>query len=87
MDLLEGFYNQHEVGSEIKYNQFLSATTNEFYSEDANVRIYILDASKAADLTKVNEKEKEALYPPNIVFNVLNKDFIDGILFILLEEK
>ncbi len=87
MDLLEGFYNQHEVGSEIKYNQFLSATTNEFYSEDANVRIYILDASKAADLTKVNEKEKEALYPPNIVFNVLNKDFINGILFILLEEK
>ena len=86
MDILEEFYNQHEVGAEIKYNQFLSTTTSDSYNENANVRIYILNANKAADLTKVNIKEKEALYPPNIPFKVLGKRIENGILYIALEE-
>ena len=85
-ELLEEFNNQHEVGNGIKYNQFLSTTTNDFYNEKANVRICILNANKAADLTKVNIKEKEVLYPSNILFKVLEKRIENGILYITLEE-
>ena len=86
-EFLDKFYNEHVIGNEIKYNQFISTTTKDSYNDKSNVQILIQRANKASDLTKINIKEKEALYPPNIPFKVLDKRIIDGIIYILLEEK
>ena len=86
-ELWNKFYNDHIVSEEIRYHQFISATTKDAYNEDFNVRTYFLDANKATDLTKVNNQEAEALYSIDEPFMVLTKQKKDGKIFIWMKEK
>ncbi len=83
---LKEFDKQHIVGEKVTYKGFTSTTTAEVYDEKQNVFIYIQNANKASDISNVNKKEKEALYPTNSSFRVLEKDYVGDKLYILLEE-
>lgn len=86
-ELWNKFYDEHIVGEEISYHQFISATTKDYYNEDYNVRIYISEANKATDLTRVNKREAEALYTIDEPFIVLTKQKKDGKILIWMKEK
>jgi len=65
------FIDKHILGKEIEYKSFTSTTTKEFYLENPQVRITILNAKRAANLSNINKAESEALYKTNTKFKVL----------------
>ena len=71
----------HEV-----INTFTSASTEDGYNPDANIRIYI-SSEKGKDISTFNPSEKEVLYKSNTIFRICNHVEKNGIHYFLMEEK
>lgn len=80
------FFDSLAVESEYAPKQYLSATKQGVYNEEAQVQIYIQNSKRGKDLGTLNSMEHEVLYPIESKFRVLNKTVQDGTYFILLEE-
>lgn len=83
---LRHFLQEHQVGREVVYPAFTSASMEEGYHPDANIRIYI-ESKRGKDITSFNSGEKEVLYKNNQSFIVRELVEDDGIFYILAEEK
>lgn len=83
---LEAFLRQHQEDGDVTYEAFTSASTEEGYNPDANIRIYI-ESRHGKDITSFNSGEKEVLYKRNSTFRVSNHTEKNGIHYILLEEE
>ena len=86
-DAIIYFINQHEVGTEKTYKEFLSTTKGDAYNPDGQVQIFIEDAKNAVDISSINEGEQEVLYKRGSSFYVLNVVKKDGKYYILLKER
>ena len=80
------FFDSFIEDEEYIPRQYLSTTKNGVYNADAQVQIYIQNAKKGKDLGKLNDMEKEVLYPPMSMFKVVYKVQKDRKFYILLEE-
>lgn len=83
---LEAFLRQHQEEGDVTYEAFTSASIEEGYNPDANIRIYI-ESGHGKDITSFNSGEKEVLYKRNSTFRVSNHTEKNGIHYFLLEEK
>lgn len=83
---LEIFLQEHQKGKEVIYEAFTSASMEEGYNPDANIRIY-MKSKNGKDLSAFNSSEKEVLYKSNQKFLVTGYAKEDGIFYILMEEK
>lgn len=79
-------YEEFVVGEKYVPSQYLSATKQGVYNDEANVQIYIENAANGRDLEKVTTMESEVLYPRGAKFKVIYKTEKDGQYWILLEE-
>lgn len=59
------FFNKHSTGQVVKYNEFISTTKLNTYNENANVRLFIRNTTKGADISQFNSEEKEVLFGTN----------------------
>lgn len=82
----QAFYDSLVVGSEYAPKQYMSATKQGVYNEEAQVQFYIQNSKQGKDLGALNSMEHEVLYSIESKFKVLNKTVQDGIYYILLEE-
>ena len=84
---LENFLQRYLVGEAVNEKSFLSFSKGILYDDTAKVRIYIEGAKKGHDISSLNEMEQEVLYERNMRFRVLDKQYVDNIWHILLEEE
>lgn len=85
-DKLQVFLQEHQAEKEVTYRAFTSASTEEGYNPNANIRIYIKSKS-GKDISAFNPSEKEVLYKSNRSFMVRNHVEKNGIHYFLMEEK
>lgn len=71
-DDIEKFVDMHKINSVISYNQYISTTFGEIYSDEAQIIIYIENAKKGRNISMYNGQEKEILYERNISFEVID---------------
>lgn len=83
---LKEFLQDHQKGKMVNYDAFTSASTEEGYNPDANIRIYI-KSRHGKDITSFNSGEKEVLYKSNQSFIVRELVEKNGVFYILAEEK
>lgn len=83
---LEEFLKLHQKDAEVTYEAFTSASTQEGYNPDANIRIYI-ESRNGKDISAFNAAEKEVLYKSNSTFKIMNYVERDGIHYFLAKEK
>ncbi len=85
---LSDFVNSFEVGKNIKFEQYISTSSEIGYNEEAEVQIFIHNSKNGRNLLNYGKNEHEVLYERNSEFQVINKVFDDkkGQWFILLEE-
>ena len=80
------FVEEHNVGTEITYREYISSSTDEHYHTAPTVTLHILSKS-GRDIRQYNQKEKEILFKRNSQFKVLNMKKQDGVYVFELEEK
>ena len=85
---LSDFVNSFEVGKNIKFEQYISTSSEIGYNEEAEVQIFIHNSKNGRNLLNYGKNEHEVLYERNSEFQVINKVFDDKKeqWFILLEE-
>lgn len=83
---LETFLDQHQEDKEVTYEAFTSASMQEGYNPNANIRIYI-ESRKGKDISAFNTAEKEVLYKSNSTFTVVSHIEKDGVHYFFAEEK
>lgn len=83
----ERFLKSHEVGKEVRYNEYISTSKVEGYNDVADIMIYIQNAKNSKDISKFNSEEQEVLYERNSTFKTINVREYDGKIYIMLEEK
>ena len=83
---LERFLEQHRESKDVTYEAFTSASTQEGYNLDANVRIYI-ESKTGKDISAFNTAEKEVLYKSNSTFTIISHAEKDGVHYFFAEEK
>lgn len=85
---LSEFVNSFEVGKNIKFEQYISTSSQRGYNEEAEVQIYIHNSKNGRNLLNYGKNEHEVLYERNSEFQVINKAFNDEKKqwLILLEE-
>lgn len=86
-DSLKGFLKECQVGNEITYPSYTSATKGETYNPDGQVEIHILNSKKGKDISAYNEAEQEVLYKREQTFIVKQVNEIKGVHHIVMEEK
>jgi len=85
-ELTKDFLSQFEVGSSIKFKEYISTSKVDGYNENANIKLYIQNAKKGRDISSVNPDEQEVLYERNSKFLILGMQTLDDVHYILLEE-
>lgn len=85
---LSDFVNSFEVGENIKFEQYISTSSEIGYNKDAEVQIYINNSKNGRNLLNYGKNEHEVLYERGSEFQVINKAFNEDTKqwFILLEE-
>ncbi len=84
-DELEAFLQEHQKGREVVYRAFTSASTQEGYHPDANIKMYI-ESRTGKDITSFNSSETEVLYKSNQSFVIREMTERQGVFYILAEE-
>ncbi|HIS61479.1 MAG TPA: hypothetical protein IAC14_04405 [Candidatus Scybalomonas excrementigallinarum] len=84
---LESFLQKYLVGEIVHEKSYLSFSKGILYDDTAKVRLYIEGSKKGHDISLLNEMEQEILYERNMRFKVLDKQYVDNIWHILLEEE
>lgn len=84
-DELEAFLQEHQKGKEVVYRAFTSASTQEGYHPDANIKMYI-ESRTGKDITSFNSSETEVLYKSNQSFVIREMTERQGVFYILAEE-
>lgn len=85
-DKLQLFLNDHQIDKDVVYKAFTSASTEDGYNPDANIRIYI-ESKSGKDISAFNPSEKEVLYKSNRTFKIQEHVEKNGIHYFLMEEK
>lgn len=86
-EAMQEFLNQYRINSTVIKKDYTSTTaSSKLYNPDAQVQLYIQDSKKGKDIRQYNEREQEVLYKRGQKFTVLNKETVDGVVYILLEE-
>lgn len=85
---LSDFVNSFEVGKNIKFEQYISTSSQRGYNKDAEVQIFIHNSKNGRNLLNYGKNEHEVLYERGSEFHVINKAFDDEKKqwLILLEE-
>lgn len=86
LDKLQVFLNDHQPDKDVVYKAFTSASTEDGYNPDANIRIY-MESKSGKDISAFNPSEKEVLYKSNRTFKVREHVEKNGIHYFLMEEK
>ena len=84
-DDIKDYVNMHKPGFPVKYNQYISASTDLMYNEDGQVQMHILSKS-GKDIRSYNEREKEILFDRDADFMVKHLSNDEGKWVIWLEE-
>ncbi len=79
------FIKMHDVGNQVKYKEYISASINEVYNEDGEVQITIY-SKNGRDIRSVNPEENEILFMRDTEFESVNIEKIDGKTYIDLVE-
>lgn len=82
-EAVQNFLKDYVIGQPVIYKEFLSTTKGEIYNPKGQAQIFIQDAKKGKDISKLNGNEQEVLFNRDVI-NVVEKD---GKYYILLEEK
>lgn len=80
------FMKSYEVGRQITYHEYISTTKGKEHNPNGQVQIIIRDSKHGKDISSLNGKEQEVLYPRGSTFNVIDIKVIDGKYYIYLEE-
>lgn len=80
------FTDSFVIGRKRLFEEYISTSVDLGYNPDANIQIYIQNATKGKNISKYNSSEQEVLYMRNSVFNVINEVKVDNKVYILLEE-
>ena len=83
---IDKYLVMHKVGLPVRYNQYISTTTDLMYNEDGQVQMHIL-SRYGKDIRQYNENENEILFERDAIFMVKKILKKDGIWDIWLEEK
>lgn len=79
------FAKEHQLGSEITYQEYISTSTIGSYHNKPTVILNMLSKS-GRDIRKYNQSESEVLFQRNSHFRVLNVELQDGIFVLEMEE-
>lgn len=82
---VESYIKLHKQGFPVRYNQYISATTELMYNEDGQVQMHII-SQYGKDIRQYNMNENEILFERNAIFEVKKMLKKDGIWDIWLEE-
>lgn len=85
-DDLNEFLDKHPIGKIVEYPAYTSTTYASRYNDTSNVEIHIIDSKNGADISIINSTESEVIYTRNSRFKVFQKEKIDGVWHIYLEE-
>lgn len=80
------FFNKHSTGQVVKYNEFISTTKLNTYNENANVRLFIRNTTKGADISQFNSEEKEVLFGTNYKIVIDKIKHNSNLIFIFARE-
>ena len=83
---VDKYISMHKAGLPIRYNQYISTTTDLMYNEDGQVQMHI-SSQYGKDIRQYNGNENEILFERDAVFMVKKILEKDGIWDIWLEEK
>lgn len=83
---IDKYLVMHKAGLPVRYNQYISTTTDLMYNEDGQVQMHIL-SRYGKDIRQYNENENEILFERDAIFMVKKILKKDGIWDIWLEEK
>lgn len=83
---VKNFIGRHTVGNRVTYNEYISTTKGETYNPEGQVQIYVQDAHSGRNISGLNDKEDEVLYPRGSSFIVVNVVEMDGKYYILMVE-
>lgn len=85
-DDLDEFVQKHTIGASINYKQYISSTKKMVYNDNRNVCIKI-KSKTGRDVSYYNKEEQEVLFLKSVNFIVIDKQFIDGVYYIEVEES
>lgn len=85
VDNLKAFYKKYSVNCIAVEDAYTSASTLTDYHESPTVRI-LIHSKTGRDLREVNVSEQEVLFPRGTAFFVKNKQIVDGVIEIEVEE-
>lgn len=75
-----------QVGKRRVFDEYISTSRNNDYNPNANILIYILNATKGRDISAYNPGEAEVLYTRGSEFKIIDRAEVDGKTYVLLEE-
>ena len=84
-EALEEFLKLYNIGNEIEYPAYTSATIGETYNPSGEVQLTIISKT-ARNITTLNKGEQEVLFERNKKFKVVDRYDTSTIHYILMEE-
>ena len=81
------FLREHAVGNKINYKQYLSASLNPNYNDEASIQIFIEHSQNGRNISNVGIQEGEVLYERNSGFMVTAQMKVNNKWYIILEEQ
>ena len=84
-EALEEFLKLYNIGNEIEYPAYTSATIGETYNPSGEVQLTIISKT-ARNITTLNKREQEVLFERGKKFKVVNRYDTSTIHYILMEE-
>lgn len=79
--------HEHQVGSRVKYSAFTSTSDDPSKAFGGSHRVTILSAGGARNVQALSPyRESEWLYPPDTVFEVIERREQAGVVYLLLQE-
>ena len=82
---IESYIKENPIGSIKKYHGFTSFTKGDIYNPEAQVQIFV-ESKKGKNISMFNAEEDEILYKAGTEFKIMSFEYLDGYMYIYLEE-
>lgn len=83
----EDFLSYIRGGKKVTFEEYISASDNTGYNDDANIQVYIENSKRGRDIRLYNSNESEVLYERGSSFIVQNINLRNGKYYIWLKEE